>query len=152
MLQVILFIGSNKLENSLFDIRNKTTVAGACIASLLSQGGTWERHPNLKWLKRFKNDRERRDLVTCGASAGVAAAFRAPVGGLLFGLEAMSSHWSQHLLLSCFFTTAVVSVTARSLMRMCSSGGCGFFGEGNFIIFHISDAQARRCQWFCFQN
>jgi len=65
------------------------------------------------------------------------------VGGLLFGMELMSSHWSQHLLLSCFFTTAVVSVTARVLMRMCSSGGCGFFGEGNFIIFHISDAQAR---------
>jgi Voltage gated chloride channel len=116
--------------------------------SCSAQGGTWDHHPSFKWLRRFKNDSQRRDFVTCGASAGVAAAFRAPVGGVLFGLEELSTHWSEHLLLTCFFTTAVVNVTVRLLMSYCSGGGCGFFGEGkgeegSTIIFHMKDYQAR---------
>lgn len=64
---------------------------GACIASLLGQGGSRKYHLTWKWLTYFKNDRDRRDLITCGAAAGVAAAFRAPVGGVLFALEEVAS-------------------------------------------------------------
>lgn len=60
---------------------------GACIASLLGQGGSRKYHLTCTWLRYFKNDRDRRDMITCGAAAGVAAAFRAPVGGVLFALE-----------------------------------------------------------------
>jgi len=76
---------------------------GACIAALIGQGGSRKYGLTCKWLQYFKNDRDRRDLVTCGSGAGVAAAFRAPVGGVLFALESMSSWynitWSQMLLL-----------------------------------------------------
>ena len=64
---------------------------GACIASLLGQGGSRKYHLTWTWLRYFKNDRDRRDLITCGAAAGVAAAFRAPVGGVLFALEEAAS-------------------------------------------------------------
>lgn len=70
---------------------------GACIASLLGQGGSRKYHLTWKWLRYFKNDRDRRDLITCGAAAGVAAAFRAPVGGVLFALEEAAS-WYLNLL------------------------------------------------------
>ena len=69
---------------------------GSCIASLLGQGGSRKYHLTWKWLRYFKNDRDRRDLITCGAAAGVAAAFRAPVGGVLFALEEAAS-WSLFL-------------------------------------------------------
>lgn len=64
---------------------------GACIAAIMGQGGSKKFRLTWKWLEVFKNDRDRRDLVTCGSAAGIAAAFRAPVGGVLFALEEMAS-------------------------------------------------------------
>lgn len=64
---------------------------GSCIASLLGQGGSKRYHLTWRWLRYFKNDQDRRDLVTCGAAAGVAAAFRAPIGGVLFALEEIAT-------------------------------------------------------------
>ena len=74
---------------------------GACVASILGQGGSRKYNLTWKWLRFFKNDRDRRDLVTCGAAAGIAASFRAPVGGVLFAFEEMAS-WYSHLLMSFF--------------------------------------------------
>ncbi|KAM0014489.1 putative CBS domain, chloride channel, voltage gated, chloride channel, core [Helianthus debilis subsp. tardiflorus] len=114
---------------------------GACIASLLGQGGSTKYHLSSRWLQIFKSDRDRRDLVTCGCAAGVAAAFRAPVGGVLFALEEVTSWWRSQLMWRVFFTSAVVAVVVRTAMGWCKSGKCGHFGSGGFIIWDVSDGQ-----------
>ncbi|KAF8022997.1 hypothetical protein BT93_F0492 [Corymbia citriodora subsp. variegata] len=144
---------------------------GACIASILGQGGSRRYHLTWKWLRYFKNDRDRRDLITCGAAAGVAAAFRAPVGGVLFALEEAAScftdaamwltprelYWltiSQYLVefmmhnvakcssLENVFTTAVVAIVLRAFIEYCTTGKCGLFGQGGLIMYDVSSAQA----------
>jgi chloride channel 7 len=114
---------------------------GACIASLLGQGGSTRHGLTCKWLRYLKNDRDRRDLVTCGAAAGVAAAFRAPVGGVLFALEEVTSWWRGPLLWRAFFTSAVVAVILRTGISWCKQGHCGLAGEGGLIMFDVSGVQ-----------
>ncbi|KAJ4752028.1 Chloride channel protein [Rhynchospora pubera] len=112
---------------------------GACISSLLSQGGSDKYRLNWKWLKYFKNDRDRRDLITCGSSAGVCAAFRSPIGGVLFSLEEVATWWRNALLWRAFFSTAIVVVVLRGFIELCNSGKCGLFGRGGLILFDVSD-------------
>ncbi|KAJ7946528.1 Chloride channel protein [Quillaja saponaria] len=114
---------------------------GSCIAFLLGQGGSRKYRLTWKWLRYYKNDRDRRDLITCGAAAGVAAAFRAPVGGVLFALEEAASWWRSALLWRTFFTTAVVAVVLRGLIEFCRSGNCGLFGQGGLIMFDVNSAK-----------
>nr|KYP42274.1 Chloride channel protein CLC-c [Cajanus cajan] len=111
---------------------------GACIASLLGQGGSRKYHLTCPWLRYFKNDPDRRDMITCGAAAGVAAAFRAPVGGVLFALEEAASWWRSSLLWRTFFTTAVVAIVLRVAIQFCATGKCGLFGEGGLIMYDVS--------------
>ncbi|KAI3443891.1 hypothetical protein Pfo_000556 [Paulownia fortunei] len=107
---------------------------GACVAAIVGQGGSKKFRLTWKWLRVFKNDRDRRDLVTCGSAAGMAAAFRAPVGGVLFALEEMASWWRSTLLWRAFFTTAVVAIVLRALIDVCLRGECGLFGKGGLIM------------------
>ncbi|XP_059669979.1 chloride channel protein CLC-b-like [Cornus florida] len=116
---------------------------GACIASLLGQGGPDNYRIKWRWLRYFNNDRDRRDLITCGASSGVCAAFRAPVGGVLFSLEEVATWWRSALLWRTFFSTAVVVVVLRAFMEYCKTGNCGLFGRGGLIMFDVSGVTVR---------
>ncbi|CAN6449868.1 unnamed protein product [Victoria cruziana] len=111
---------------------------GACIASILGQGGSKKYLITCRWIRQFKNDRDRRDFITCGSAAGIAAAFRAPVGGVLFALEEVSSWWRSALLWRTFFTTAIVAVVLRAFIDICKSGKCGLFGKDGLIMFDVT--------------
>ncbi|KAM7508261.1 hypothetical protein LguiA_018714 [Lonicera macranthoides] len=113
---------------------------GACVAALMGQGGSKKYKLTWKWLRFFKNDRDRRDLVTCGSAAGIAAAFRAPVGGVLFAFEEMASWWRSALLWRAFFTTVVVAIVLRALIDVCFSGQCGLFGKGGLIMYDVTSS------------
>eukprot|EP00262_Sarcandra_glabra_P001049 TRINITY_DN11056_c0_g1_i2.p1 TRINITY_DN11056_c0_g1~~TRINITY_DN11056_c0_g1_i2.p1 ORF type:complete len:608 (-),score=100.59 TRINITY_DN11056_c0_g1_i2:73-1896(-) len=137
---IVKIIGSIAAVSAGLDLGKEGPLVhiGTCIAYLLGQGGPDNYRLKWRWLRYFNNDRDRRDLITCGASSGVCAAFKAPVGGVLFSLEEVASWWRSALLWRTFFSTAVVVVVLRGFMEFCASGNCGLFGQGGLIMYDVS--------------
>ena len=58
-------------------------------------------------LSGFRNDIDRRDLISIGVAVGFAAAFGAPVGGVLYSVEEASSFYTIKLLWRTLAATAL---------------------------------------------
>lgn len=110
---------------------------GAITGAVVSQGKTILFGHDTSWTKfqDFRSDRSKRDFVTYGAAAGIAAAFRAPIGGILFTLEEGASFWSTSLTFRAFFC-AMVSMLTVSILFAGKSLGRGesesIFSFGEF--------------------
>ena len=75
-----------------------------------------------KILKRGKT--EERYLLTCGASAGLAAAFHAPLAGVIFALEEVHKHFSAPLLISVMTSSIAADYIMSNILGI---GSCFFF-------------------------
>jgi len=73
-------------------------VAGAWLANM---PGIEYIMPNSEYPKLFRNDISKRDLLCCGAAAGVVAGFLSPMGGLMFALEEASTFWTLKMTMRC---------------------------------------------------
>ncbi len=60
-------------------------------------------------------DYEKKILITCGASAGLSAAFSAPLAGVLFALEEIHKNFSSVILLTSMVSSVCASVVAGIL-------------------------------------
>lgn len=124
---------------------------GAVVAAGVSQGdaGAMGLRSKFSQYQDFRNDREKRDFVACGAAAGVAAAFGAPIGGVLFSLEEGASFWSTKLTWRCFFCammtvfTLFIANSVPSLFGHSDNSAMFSFGE----FFSLQGETANYSVW-----
>ena len=85
---------------------------GAIVASCLSRVDVG----SLSELLELRLPAAQRQWVGMGAAAGIAAAFHAPLGGILYSFEEVCSHWSARLTWRAFVCAVTVSTSARFLI------------------------------------
>jgi H+/Cl- antiporter ClcA len=109
---------------------------GAIVAAGLTQGRRSLFGFNTSWsiFPEFRNDKEKRDFVACGAAAGVAAAFGAPIGGVLFTIEEGATHWHRALVWRTFFC-AVVTTWINFVLLSGVDGNWGAMTSGAMFDF-----------------
>lgn len=87
-----------------------------------------------KALKRTKV--EERHLITCGASAGLAAAFNAPLAGIMFALEEIHKNFSVTVLFSVMTASVVADFVSQYV-----------FGLSPVFQFPVNSLIPLSCYW-----
>ncbi|KAK3764217.1 hypothetical protein RRG08_044143 [Elysia crispata] len=117
---------------------------GAIMGAGLSQGTSDVFKFKLPFFERFRNPEDRRNFISAGVAAGVSAAFGAPVGGLLFCMEEVSSFWSNTLSWQIFFCCIIATSTSdlfnSSFQEFRQIGTFGGFQTSRYILFNVYDA------------
>ncbi|KAK9790124.1 hypothetical protein WJX73_008199 [Symbiochloris irregularis] len=89
---------------------------GSQTATALSRGRFAAKLP--RWLGGFfRNDADHRDFTAIGTAAGVATAFAAPIGGLLFTIEEGASFYSTSMFWRGFLSTGIGVFTLHFLVE-----------------------------------
>ncbi|PWN86989.1 hypothetical protein FA10DRAFT_269605 [Acaromyces ingoldii] len=79
--------------------------------------------------KYERNESKKREMLSCACAAGVAVAFGAPVGGVLFSLEEVSYYFPAKVMFRSFFCAMVAAATLRFLDP---------FGTGKIVLFQVT--------------
>lgn len=112
----------------------------SCIASFFTSGrkvinaGWVEISMDLPFMKEFNDDLNRRNFITMAAGTGFAAAFGSPIGGVLFSLEEMATHFPLKLLWRCLLSNTLACftllfITSGGLFSTVSQYGALSFGS-----------------------
>ncbi|KOS19009.1 H(+)/Cl(-) exchange transporter 3 [Escovopsis weberi] len=78
--------------------------------------------------KYDQNDAKRREVLSAAAAAGVAVAFGAPLGGVLFGLEEVSYFFPAKTLFRTFFACIIAALSLKFLNP---------YGTDKIVMFQV---------------
>ena len=67
------------------------------------------------FVKYETNEAKRREILSAASAAGVAVAFGAPVGGVLFSLEEVSYFFPPKVMWRSFFCAMIAAITLKFL-------------------------------------
>jgi len=84
----------------------------------------------------MQNDAAHREIISAGAAAGLAAAFGAPIGGIMFSWEEASSFWSRKVTWRCFLCTSIAVLTLALMRGSASIGLLTFPNFSNDSVIH----------------
>merc|ERR1711871_112881 len=104
---------------------------GSAFVAILSHG--WDGAS--KHFIKFRNDVDKRDFISAGCAAGVAVAFGAPVGGVLFSLEEASSYFPPQVMWRSFFCGLVAAYTLQQ-MNPYHTGKLAFLEVSYKVKYH----------------
>lgn len=79
--------------------------------------------------KYNSNEAKVREIISSGCACGVAVAFGAPIGGVLFSLEELSSFFPHSTMWRAFFCTAIGALILKMLNPL---------GTGKLVVFQVS--------------
>lgn len=92
---------------------------------------------NLPLFQRINNDETKRlEMLACACSAGVAATFGSPFGGVLFGVEVTSHFYMVRTLPRSFFAAIVGALLVNFVT---SNTRYGLFGSSSMGISDVGD-------------
>lgn len=116
------------------------THAGASIAANLSNGKTFTFFKKkFNYLTMFRDDVEKRDFILGGVAAGVASAFAAPIGGLMFTMEEVASSWSLILVYRALVTSVIGVFMACSFESLINEHKINSIYTGIFNFGRMDD-------------
>lgn len=111
---------------------------GAITAAGISMGRFKLFGCQLRLMNSLNTHQVKLEFMSLGAAVGVAAAFGAPIGGLLFSLEEASSFWTMQLTWRTYLAAAIASLCAKV-----TKTGFQTISLSGFIEFPDQDAQWR---------
>ena len=102
----------------------------------------------------FRDDASKRDFVAIGTATGVAVAFGAPIGGVLFTVEEGSSFYSSGMLWRGFLATCMGVLTTHWLMQidfdLLDFARARFGTHRDFGLYTDDEANYSRVFWWYF--
>jgi chloride channel 3/4/5 len=91
----------------------------SCVGNIVSRG----------FSKYDHNEGKRREILSAACAAGVAVAFGAPIGGVLFSLEEVSYFFPAKVMWKTFFCAAIAAGSLKFLDP---------FGTGKLVLFQVA--------------
>jgi chloride channel 3/4/5 len=99
------------LNHNLIEQEGPFVHIASCIGNIVSRFFT----------KYDTNEGKRREILSAACAAGVAVAFGAPVGGVLFSLEEVSYFFPPKVMWRSFFCAMIAAVTLKVRTDRCGA-------------------------------